>query len=482
MAAIPLNGDWYWDFLDNFKVSGVKVYKPNPTYLAWLEKASTFSARSIFVDQEQVLELQKRTSELLEKLAADKAQELIPRSPESSTAEKSDPPETPNVLNSDNNDKLKLRIAQEAEWDQITRTFKAAEALALLPELPIPERALSVDIVRYAFRFAACLDSREAKTLSLVSRDVQNWVDPFVFRYLAPKSIYEELYKTLKSGESPRLVQAKDGHFKGVTLLRDNGDGQLTRLIKAIPALRSLSSLAGILCTYNDANTAKVLRSRISRLHIDSWSPTLVSLADDLIASNNLTHLSLKVNTHDVGSLSQRWDWTPLQSLSKLTYFLLHTNPARFFRTNPENVTEYHALFTDKLRPVLPNTLRVLIWVLPPIIRRNEQVAGDLEPYKRLLDGTVISRMVVAFQRESGGTCVTSESAGAGHEAFAYPDAGVYPATGNEGLGWLESDLCERAVTFLKEREARKRQVGQILEYLKRIEYHDRFAGRNFYP
>ncbi|KAH8825450.1 hypothetical protein DL96DRAFT_1711247 [Flagelloscypha sp. PMI_526] len=441
MAAIPLDGNWFRDFMDNFHDSGIKIYKPNPTYLAWLEKASAFPMRSIFVGQEEAMALGKSTAELLEKIVEDRAQKLGSVSPQPIKTEESNVPKALQVLNTDSDTESILLTAKEVEWDQLTRTCKAAETLALLPELPIPYHVLSADIVYYILRFAAGLSSAEAKTLSLVSHQVQTWVDPFIFRYLAPKSRYEKLYEALETEASPRLARANDIHFKGVTVFWDIGYGGLARLVKSIPALRSLSFIAHSLYAYRDAETSKVLRSRIFRLHIDGWNPTLVSLADNLIASNNLTHLSLKVYTHNTQLVSQRWDWTPLRKLSKLEYFLLHTDPARFFHTISENVAEYHVLFANRLQPVLPDTLHVLIWVLPPIIKQLDQYfSSDIERYKRLLDGTVIPCMVVAFQAERVGCCETSESAAA-HKAFVYPDASVHPAPRNKGLGWLESDL-----------------------------------------
>ncbi|KAH8836130.1 hypothetical protein DL96DRAFT_1675888 [Flagelloscypha sp. PMI_526] len=262
MAAIPLDRDWYWGFMDNCHVSGVKLYQPNPTYLAWLEKASTFPMRSIFVEQEQVIALGKSTARLLEKIAQDKVQKPASVSPQPTPTEENDIPKAVKVLNSDNKEP-DLLVAQEAEWDQLTRACKAAETLARLSELAIPDHVLSVDILCCIFRSAACSSSAEAKMLSLVSREVQTWVDPFVFRYLAPKDNYTAFYKTLKTKVSPRLVRAKDVHFKGLTVvhlvLEDSEDSRLARLIKTVPALRSLSSIADILRYYRYSKSIQMM-------------------------------------------------------------------------------------------------------------------------------------------------------------------------------------------------------------------------------
>ncbi|KAH8825546.1 hypothetical protein DL96DRAFT_1817076 [Flagelloscypha sp. PMI_526] len=309
------------------------------------------------------------------------------------------------------------------------RASIAAQTLLSLEEVPLPP--LPDDLLRCIFLWVACQSTSGAKQLSLVSLVIQNWVDPYIFKYLAHTIGIEH-------ASSSRMLRAKEKYFIGCTLLHPPRLALgYARIFQELPVLRSV-----VTSGTHVAHISAIKTPSFRRIHIDDWTSTDSPLSYNVFST--ITHLSL--NTRTPRGLIHDWEWTPLKYLVALRYFMLHTYtfPERGFYPNTIHAPLWINVMSQQLFPCIPTSVQLVVWVLPDI-----DIRSSLSHYQVLLDGTAHPRFVVAFEEGDGlRTHATSESTGAGGSAFVYPMLKAHRA----GLDWLEW-LWKEALVFLKNRE-----------------------------
>ncbi|KAH8813842.1 hypothetical protein DL96DRAFT_1685149 [Flagelloscypha sp. PMI_526] len=305
-----------------------------------------------------------------------------------------------------------------------SRAAAAARTLLSLPEAPLP--ILPQELVHCIFLWVARRSVAEAKNLSLVSTTVQNWADPFVFKYLRQTQGIEEI-------TSSRLLRAKAHYFIGYDALP--WSIEIASLCRQLPMLRSIPYSLRVF------TRIPALPPSICRLHIDYYATRDMPLSFNVFSK--ITHLSL--NMASESSFSNGWE--PLKDLIGLRCFVFQSQhvPRQMLWPNEAHAKLWIDFAVSVLFPCMPTSVELVLGVLPDIC-----INTSLESYRMLFDGTVDRRLLIAFQKGDGsGTHATSESAGAGSYAFVYPVFKHYRST---GLDWLEW-LWEEALMFLKNRE-----------------------------
>ncbi|KAH8813847.1 hypothetical protein DL96DRAFT_1625520 [Flagelloscypha sp. PMI_526] len=298
----------------------------------------------------------------------------------------------------------------------LLRTITASQVLLSLPGAPIP--LLPADIIYCVFQCLALQSVIDAKKLSTLSRTVQQWADPYVFRRIIP--LNETAYQILVNLNSSRLVQARTKYFSAVTLREDlpiTDDFH-----REFPTVRSISFLG-----YHQIPSKSIPALR--RLETNSWNANQTPLSSQIFRS--LTHLSLQPSPglH----IYRIWDFSPLKQLLNLTHLLFHSHSS----SSPLYANDAHAEFwteflVQHLIPSLPSTLRLLVWMAGEVLK-----SGSFTEYRPLWDGTVYPRLIRAFQKGAPNSDrhQTSESAGSGSSAYVYS---VHPLSKSLGLDWLE--------------------------------------------
>ncbi|KAH8825550.1 hypothetical protein DL96DRAFT_1817080 [Flagelloscypha sp. PMI_526] len=316
---------------------------------------------------------------------------------------------------------------------RLSRSVAASQTLISLPEAPVP--LLPAVIVYCIFQFVAKNSVLEAKHLGLLSHGVQKWVDPYIFRHIIPLDNFK--YIRLAQLQSPRIVQAKKEYFVAVTLLTTFGLVQLPPLWDTFPALRSISSTV----IHSIGLTLEPPTPMLRRLHLTEWNAKSLPLSSQIF--NTLTHLSIQPDRDMFHYMA--WDFTSLKHLGNLTHLLLHPDSKIPLHPNAIHARYLTRFIQDTLIPSLPLSLRIVIWNAGTV-----SLDRSLADYVHLFNGSVDSRLVLAFQKGdySSGTRETTEGARIGSLAYVYPE---YPSFESAGLEWLEC-LWEDVEQFVAKR------------------------------
>ncbi|KAH8825627.1 hypothetical protein DL96DRAFT_119715 [Flagelloscypha sp. PMI_526] len=309
--------------------------------------------------------------------------------------------------------------------EYLLRSIAATQALLSLREAPSP--FLPVELTCRIFRCAASQSIFEAKTISKVSQTVQKVVDPYIFRRIIALDKFK--YATLLNLQTPRLIQAKT-NLTAMTLLGEFDAVQLLDLWRNFPAVRSISFSGN----HFDSLTRDVSMPLLRRLHINGWVVGKTPLSSQIFHS--LTHLSiLPGSSLDIYG---EWDFQPLRKLPNLTHLLFHTHSDGYWYPNGAHAQSWTSFVAQSLLPSIPPSLRFMIWVAGEVTRR-----GSFEAYKPLWDGTMDTRLVLAFRKgdPTSDSWTTSQSAGAGSLAYVYTALSSFHSTTLDWLEWLWEDV-----------------------------------------
>ncbi|KAH8825560.1 hypothetical protein DL96DRAFT_117560 [Flagelloscypha sp. PMI_526] len=317
---------------------------------------------------------------------------------------------------------------------RLLRSISASQTLISLRETATS--LLPEELTYYIFQFVANQGVLEAKQLALLARPVQRWVDPYIFKRTIP--LDDVRYNTLANLQTPRLVQAKKEYFIALTfsLFSISDNLQFLHIWNHFPAVRSISCPGR---NFVQSMTETASPTALRRLQLIPWDADLIPLSSQIFRT--LTHLSLEPDS-DIFRYTT-WNFAPLKHLLNLTHFFFHTHSDMIFYPNEVNADHFTRFLRDNLVPSLPLSLQLLIWVTGTVLRD-----GSFAEYKSLLDGTLDSRLVLAFRKgdDTSATFETSEDAGIGSMAYVYPASSV-------GLDWLEC-LWEDVKQFMAEKSA----------------------------
>ncbi|KAH8809567.1 hypothetical protein DL96DRAFT_1628534 [Flagelloscypha sp. PMI_526] len=190
----------------------------------------------------------------------------------------------------------------------VKHTKLLLEQLLALPVQPLP--ILAEDVMYEIFKWAAITDF-PSRRMSLLSSQVQLWVDPVLFAHCAFFKVRGHVSLFFRDQLSPRLQRCRS-LVQDIDLGPSVTQAHLNKLPLLFPNTKSLilrSEMAGL---------TPIVHPSVVRLQC---SPRTFSPQDNLRLSHQLFH---KLNTISFSSFIEypqelnQWDWTQLSSLTSL--------------------------------------------------------------------------------------------------------------------------------------------------------------------
>ncbi|KAH8828926.1 hypothetical protein DL96DRAFT_1595988 [Flagelloscypha sp. PMI_526] len=213
---------------------------------------------------------------------------------------------------------------------------------------------LPLDILRLLFEFSASASLETARTLSLVSKEVQRWADPHLFQVVQSTSDHSDLQiprssllnQICMSDASPRLVLAR--HYVRAIAWREHVE-ETTHLQQALDNLPNLSQL----CLWQNIfpfEPGKLKPNQLSE--ITQHYPALRRLATCLSERSclprsafaspfwtTITHLQVNYYYAAISSGSSPFQLPLFTAMSSLTHLALLTkHPSREDDTFPPSL------------------------------------------------------------------------------------------------------------------------------------------------
>ncbi|KAH8830400.1 hypothetical protein DL96DRAFT_1553881 [Flagelloscypha sp. PMI_526] len=256
--------------------------------------------------------------------------------------------------------------SMQASRNRLIEVKLVVKALLLQPVLPLPE--LPEDIVRYILEMCARENGVEhAKMLTLLSRQVQSWVDPLLF---------ENIYLRLESGRRlapDHLLTALKPASRPPSQRMLKIGQNITNLVLVTPQHLSFQTLQGLSPLLPGLHSLEITgneqRDDIPG-HATFYIPTLRHLhwpssTLDHPAYQPLTHLSLQMVTSSVDQTRNMYNWVALSQLSNLRYLSLRTPDELSWRDSGVLVHPYATMLRDEVVPLLHSSVIALLWRSP---------------------------------------------------------------------------------------------------------------------
>ncbi|KAH8814656.1 hypothetical protein DL96DRAFT_1624429 [Flagelloscypha sp. PMI_526] len=222
-----------------------------------------------------------------------------------------------------------------------------------------------MEIARHIFMLSAEDGQRQWKTLSLVSSQVQRWLDPFFFRYISPPSYSSQIWplssrilRWAKSfnvaadipGSTPHASSIALTPFYCLNTIKFKNLGALSAWDISIPTLRNMY------------------------IGWDPWaflweSPNRISLPRNLMVS--LTHIHLNFNNCIDG-----FPWRDLSYAENLVFLVVDSAEAIFSHITQNLKTILNTIQSRISEFSAAPLLEVILWVYRPITFPTEEWHG----------------------------------------------------------------------------------------------------------
>ncbi|KAH8833334.1 hypothetical protein DL96DRAFT_1677500 [Flagelloscypha sp. PMI_526] len=260
---------------------------------------------------------------------------------------------------------LKHHAAKLREWGQLV---KEAASEAIRPFPPIP-----TDIAAPCVALAAEMDISTAKSLTFVSKQVQQWADPYVWNCVTVNSnkLAGRLSVLL---QQPGFITKRAGWIRTFA-----SSGQVEteclplNMILALPKLKSFSHWNRRLpCPKRSPDFPSTLRRISCCPHLLNADSVSNNIDFNLPVFQHLTHLDVRGST-DIGQ-----NWSPLKTLSCLTHL------------NVWGDNSDYSSIIDGLIPSLSKSIKIVIL---NFIFEN----GEHEEWNSLRKGELDARVVVSL-------------------------------------------------------------------------------------
>ncbi|KAJ2932326.1 hypothetical protein H1R20_g4733, partial [Candolleomyces eurysporus] len=265
---------------------------------------------------------------------------------------------------------------------------------------------LPEDVGQLVFELTAELDQETGRSCALVSRKVNTWVEPILYRTLIiqyPGQL-EKLCEIVEdiNGADPNSTKSADffaSHVKAI-LITESCHTNLLSILKACHNVEILA-LWGTSSEYDSegpAQSNKDLRDFHDFLASPELSPRWISIGSDILPINkvrfsypifqNVTHAELVWGSRNGDSDEVQWD--TLRYLPFLTHFSV------FSSLHIRGCGRWVQETVD----LCPRSLRVFIlWIYPASFLSH--TSEEFEGVKGIQDGDIDSRAVVAYMGNS---------------------------------------------------------------------------------
>ncbi|KAH8831749.1 hypothetical protein DL96DRAFT_1588888 [Flagelloscypha sp. PMI_526] len=231
---------------------------------------------------------------------------------------------------------------------------------------------VSYDILRLLFEFSASCNQGIASNLSLVSREAQLWVDPYLFRFLGQGTKHDSqrilrlLDDMYKADASSRLVRARS-YVRGIvfgTWEAGHRYQNLDLFLKSLPNLVNLCVWGNYLPEFfrSDIALKDVIPPRLRRVH--TCSATLASLPDrklDYPLWRQITHLQLHLD-HEICDDYSPFSEPLLNTMHNLTHLAISSGDSSSAMEPESDI----ALTVSRAKASFPATLQLCLLSLPP--------------------------------------------------------------------------------------------------------------------
>ncbi|KAH8836159.1 hypothetical protein DL96DRAFT_1809894 [Flagelloscypha sp. PMI_526] len=341
----------------------------------------------------------------------------------------------------DINDELQTLEARVEVLTKAKDSLKEArtrlEELVSIPILPLPD--LPVDIVHYIFCLFASESVSQAKVLSSVSREVQTWVDPYVWRSMSLVSSRD--FKALINASRTRVpdrIFRMSQELTAITCQFFKPHWPFPLLFSSLQSLRSL-------CLYRTPSIrdVNVTIPTLRRIHLEE----ITSKSHNAFSSALFKHIT-RLSVSDVVS---RVEWDTLKNIPCLKELILHTVGSE--KMANEGITYVYSRYCRETLDFLsaslvhsvPVTLALILWALPPRMLRYLSSSSDPKPFTDLVDGTIDIRIVAALSGET--------------ETESIP-ANILVHPYSHMLDWLEGGICQKGILMVEQRRMRLNDGG----------------------
>ncbi|KAJ2912132.1 hypothetical protein MD484_g8280, partial [Candolleomyces efflorescens] len=256
---------------------------------------------------------------------------------------------------------------------------------------------LPEDVCRLVFEFAAELDEQSGRACALVSRKVNTWIDPILYRKIVIKSVKQlrnllSVVQNIDRGKSTKRPDFLSTHVK--TIIVDYG--RLTGK-DVLPILKPCRSIEVLALWHGLTPEGRLSKHIMDFMASPDYSPRRISIIntmfprDDLHFSypifRNATHVELQWEETGPNSRTIDVGWDTLRCLPRLTHLSVNVT----FRS------ERRDQWIREIVQFLPLSLRVfVVWIYDPRLfyRKNP----DFEGLKAIQDGDIDSRIVLAYE------------------------------------------------------------------------------------
>ncbi|KAH8827020.1 hypothetical protein DL96DRAFT_1710173 [Flagelloscypha sp. PMI_526] len=321
---------------------------------------------------------------------------------------------------------IHVELERTGRAEQVIRDFLALPILAI-PELPL-------DISREVFLWAASCH-HNPWTLTLVSTEVQEWVDSLLFHTLKGRFIDPLCSEVV----SPRLARA--GCF-----VKEFQDFDYICRLDLSTLVSRCPNVTTMMVHWAANNELKLpLIGSLKRLHCRPY--TFGTIRDDdgehmpnfsSPCFRYITHLSIDFQGSDE-DLTLRWDWA-LDSMAHLEFLWMETT---FCGGSWRDMSLRAPYVRDHVLPRLPSTLECFFWHLEDEYEDAEEADDNI--LRPLADGSLDHRLVL----------VVSVNDARGHpDALEYSqkDHRISPYFPRKKVFWDE-DWCERGRRIVERRK-----------------------------